>query len=134
MFRSVASKLFAVGSRCHSSFLKTYQWFEQPSAFHGVFVSNQFSTSCQAHGLMEFFDDQKYWKEGKVKHGREWKLDELRLKSNVDLHKLWFILLKERNMLLTMEEICKKESEVFPSPERLAKVFCIRLQVKRSHF
>lgn len=48
--------------------------------------------------------------------------DELRIKSNVDLHKLWFILLKERNMLLTMEHECNDKTELFPSPERIDKV------------
>lgn len=33
-----------------------------------------------------------------------------------------FVLLKERNMLLTMEESAKEETELFPSPERIDKV------------
>ena len=45
-----------------------------------------------------------------------------RLKSNGDLHKLWFVLLKERNMLMTMEEAYKEAVEKFPNPERLDKV------------
>lgn len=81
-----------------------------------------FSTTVQRHDLMEFFDDKNNLKEDKVKHGRPWTLDELRLKSNVDLHKLWYVLHKERNMLLTMEECYRKEVEPFPSPERIAKV------------
>lgn len=71
---------------------------------------------------MEFFDDKKNWGENEVKVGRAWRADELRIKSNSDLHKLWFILLKERNMLLTMEHECNDKMEVFPSPERLDKV------------
>jgi large subunit ribosomal protein L47 len=85
-------------------------------------TSKLFSTSLVRKDLMEFFDNKKNWNEKTVKHGREWRPDELRLKSNTDLHKLWFILLKERNMLLTMEEEYKRENLVFPSPERIAKV------------
>ena len=72
--------------------------------------------------LMEFFDVKKNWGENEVKHGRSWTLSELRIKSNQDLHKLWFILLKEQNMLLTMEEHAKEEHRLFPSAERVDKV------------
>lgn len=71
---------------------------------------------------MEFFDDEKNWGANQVKSGRSWTKDELRIKSNTDLHKLWYVLLKERNMLLTMEEDAKTECRLFPSPERLDKV------------
>jgi hypothetical protein len=33
-----------------------------------------------------------------------------------------FVLLKERNMLLTMEHECKEQAELFPNPERIDKV------------
>lgn len=71
---------------------------------------------------MEFFEEPKNWGEMEVKCGRAWNIDELRIKSNTDLHKLWYILLKERNMLLTMEHECNEKMELFPNPERLDKV------------
>ncbi|XP_053657857.1 39S ribosomal protein L47, mitochondrial [Anopheles marshallii] len=80
------------------------------------------STTVPRAELMEFFDDKKHWGEQEVKHGRGWTKDDLRIKSNSDLHQLWFVLLKERNMLLTMEHECKEKMELFPSPERLDKV------------
>ncbi|XP_075145905.1 mitochondrial ribosomal protein L47 [Haematobia irritans] len=81
-----------------------------------------FSTTHSKNDLMQFFDDPKNWPENEVKVGRAWKLDELRIKSNKELHQLWYILLKERNMLLTMEHECNEQMELFPSPERLDKV------------
>lgn len=81
-----------------------------------------FRTTSYCRSLDEFFDDPKNYGESIVRSGRPWRLDELRLKSNSDLHKLWFVLYKERNMLYTMQEACKKELEIFPSPERIDKV------------
>jgi large subunit ribosomal protein L47 len=72
--------------------------------------------------LEEFFDNPKNFGENEVKHGRSWTTDELRIKSSKDLHQLWYVLLKEKNMLLTMEHECKDKCHLFPSPERLDKV------------
>lgn len=47
------------------------------------------STTKGLNELMEFFDDEKNWGETEVKSGRAWRKDDLRLKSNTDLHKLW---------------------------------------------
>ncbi|KAF4521909.1 hypothetical protein B566_EDAN007464 [Ephemera danica] len=80
------------------------------------------SSSDAQTKLMQFFDDEKNWHVEEVRVGRSWTTDDLRIKSNEDLHKLWFVLLKERNMLLTMEHACKQEVELFPNPERLDKV------------
>lgn len=72
---------------------------------------------------MEFFDSADEMEKGKkLSVGRPWRVDELRIKSNEDLHKLWYVLLKERNMLLTTEEYHKEEYKEFPRPERIDKV------------
>lgn len=71
---------------------------------------------------MEFFDDKKNWGKNEVRVGRAWRIQELRIKSNSDLHKLWYVLLKERNMLKTMEHEAAERYELFPNPERIDKV------------
>jgi len=38
------------------------------------------------------------------------------------LHKLWYVLLKERNMLLTMREAYKIRHMELPNPERIDRV------------
>ncbi|KFD50856.1 hypothetical protein M513_08294 [Trichuris suis] len=81
-----------------------------------------FHCSSRLLDLSEFFDSPSNWDQQVVKTGRPWRKEELRIKSNSDLHKLWFVLLKERNMLLTMEHAAKVEVELFPCPERLDKV------------
>nr|SVE73813.1 EOG090X0DBE [Daphnia atkinsoni] len=80
------------------------------------------TTSFKQSNLMEFFDDPKNFGASEVKSGRSWSLDELRIKSNIDLQKLWFVLLKERNMLLTMEYNSREACHLFPSPERIDKI------------
>ncbi|KAK4880264.1 hypothetical protein RN001_008410 [Aquatica leii] len=88
-------------------------------------LRNQFrflSQTPSLRGLMEFFDDEKNWGESDVKSGRSWRKDDLRIKSNTDLHKLWYILLKEKNMLLTMEHEHNDQARLFPGPERIDKV------------
>uniref|UniRef100_A0A286X977 Large ribosomal subunit protein uL29m n=1 Tax=Cavia porcellus TaxID=10141 RepID=A0A286X977_CAVPO len=79
-------------------------------------------TTLSRKGLEEFFDDPKNWGQEKVKSGAAWTCQQLRNKSNEDLHKLWYILLKERNMLLTLEQEAKRQSSPMPSPEWLEKV------------
>lgn len=87
-----------------------------------VAVKRDFHTTHPAQDLMEFFDAKKNWSETNIRVGRAWRLDELRIKSNTDLHKLWYVLLKERNMLYTMEHECKEKVKLFPNPERIDKV------------
>ncbi|XP_052115329.1 uncharacterized protein LOC107478113 isoform X1 [Arachis duranensis] len=54
--------------------------------------------------------------------GRGWKASELRLKSWDDLHKLWYVLLKEKNMLMTQRQMLNSQNLRFPNPERIPKV------------
>ncbi|KAF2359586.1 Ribosomal protein L47 mitochondrial [Trinorchestia longiramus] len=89
-----------------------------------AFVYNRasFHSSITTRGMEEFFDVPKNWGKKEVKVGRAWRIGELRIKSNEDLHKLWYVLLKEQNMLLALEYACKQDHHVFPNPERLDKV------------
>lgn len=57
--------------------------------------------------------------------GRSWKATELRLKSWDDLQKLWYVLLKEKNMLMTQRQMLHAQNLRFPNPERLPKVWPI---------
>ncbi|XP_033095920.1 39S ribosomal protein L47, mitochondrial-like isoform X2 [Anneissia japonica] len=69
-----------------------------------------------------FFEEEDKRGERVIKHGRAWYAEELRQKDNVDLHKLWYVLLIERNLLLTLEEESDRLEKHMPSPERLEKV------------
>ncbi|KAM9848736.1 large ribosomal subunit protein uL29m isoform 1-T1 [Aulostomus maculatus] len=79
-------------------------------------------TTTSRRGLEEFFDYPDNWGERAVKSGGPWTAKQLRKKSNEDLHKLWYVLLKEKNMLLTVEQESKRERVSMPSPERIRKV------------
>ncbi|KAI5329865.1 hypothetical protein L3X38_029262 [Prunus dulcis] len=73
--------------------------------------------------LEEFFEaDRSQDEEKPVVYGRSWKASELRLKSWDDLNKLWFVLLKEKNMLMTQRQMLQAQNLRFPNPERLPKV------------
>lgn len=54
--------------------------------------------------------------------GRAWRATELRLKSFEDLHALWFVLLKERNMLATQAAEAKRQMVPFMGDHRVEKV------------
>ncbi|XP_035508910.1 39S ribosomal protein L47, mitochondrial [Morone saxatilis] len=79
-------------------------------------------TTISRRGLEEFFDLPENWGEATVKSGAPWTAKQLRTKSNEDLHKLWYVLLKEKNMLLTLEQEARRQRVQMPSPERLRKV------------
>jgi len=72
--------------------------------------------------LWDFFDDPNNYGKDKIKTGCAWSKDLLRKKNAVELHQLWFVLLKERNMLQTQEYFCMDNDEPIPGPDRLDKV------------
>ncbi|KAJ8431697.1 hypothetical protein Cgig2_022319 [Carnegiea gigantea] len=73
--------------------------------------------------LEEFFEaDRSADDDKRVVYGRSWKASELRHKSWDDLHKLWYVLLKEKNMLMTQRQMLNAQNLRFPNPERISKV------------
>mmetsp|Transcript_20538 Transcript_20538/g.44576 ORF Transcript_20538/g.44576 Transcript_20538/m.44576 type:complete len:253 (+) Transcript_20538:137-895(+) len=53
--------------------------------------------------------------------GRSWSVKELRRKSYDDLHKLWYVLYKEVNMLLTESNLARRHSYEMIQPDRRRK-------------
>jgi large subunit ribosomal protein L47 len=74
------------------------------------------SARLARRGLEEFQD-----KSADV-YGRAWKASELRTKSFDDLHKLWYVLLKEKNMLMSLKHEAKRTSQEVPNFGRLKMV------------
>ncbi|KAH9619238.1 hypothetical protein KSS87_023717 [Heliosperma pusillum] len=80
------------------------------------------STSVR-NPLEEFFELERTVDDDKrLVYGRSWKASELRLKSWDDLNKLWYVLLKEKNMLMTQRQMLNAQNLRFPNPERVSKV------------
>jgi len=57
-----------------------------------------------------------------LKTGRSWRAEELRLKHHGDLHKLWYVLLKEKNKLKSDFLMCKQLGQVFYGHSDLGKI------------
>ena len=91
------------------------------------------SPTSDAHGsspLDAFRDPVDRQTRTTVPVGRPWSVQELRRKSYDDLHKLWYVLYKEKNMLLTEQQLSRTRQLVFPQPERLKKVKRSMQQIK----
>jgi len=59
---------------------------------------------------------------GRTTVGREWEARELRLKSFDDLHGLWYVLLREKNMLQTEKFLAKANRTKMRAMHRIGKV------------
>ncbi|CAL9089917.1 unnamed protein product [Musa textilis] len=103
-----------------------------------AYKSESFATSAAAaavdsarkaqNPLEEFFEaDRSTDEEKPVVYGRGWKASELRLKSWDDLQKLWYVLLKEKNMLMTQRQMLNAQNLRFPNPERIPKSIIFHL-------
>ncbi|KEY71454.1 hypothetical protein S7711_03521 [Stachybotrys chartarum IBT 7711] len=73
-----------------------------------------------SHGLWGFFPEpgKALWTpEETVEHGRAWTVEELRKKSWDDLHSLWWVCCRERNMLATSKNFLEREKIGFGDHE-----------------
>jgi len=76
------------------------------------------------HGLWDFFADRKTVAappEDDAKHGRAWMVEELRAKSWDDLHRLWWVCVKERNRIATASWERKRSNLGFGKAEAQAR-------------
>eukprot|EP00904_Undaria_pinnatifida_P013989 jgi/Undpi1/9720/HiC_scaffold_27.g12176.m1 len=72
---------------------------------------------------LEDFRDPEIVKAGDVPIvGRHWTVPELRRKSFEDLHKLWFVLYKEKNMLMSELALTRRSKVPIPAGDRRQKV------------
>ena len=76
------------------------------------------NTTPQVLGLEELTPDPETYPMA----GRAWKASELRLKSQEDLRKLWFVLMKERNLLETERAEARAQQIAMRNPSRIRKV------------
>ncbi|CAI2299467.1 unnamed protein product [Caenorhabditis sp. 36 PRJEB53466] len=101
-------------------------WRNLPNLVSSALRSQNVAATRFSSAMKQFFDDEANFGKAelrpKYRPGRSWTEDELRLKSNSDLHKLWYVCLKERNMLITMKKAHISRARNLPNPERIDRV------------
>ena len=75
--------------------------------------------ALSAHTKMAFLSEEE---QKDAVTGREWEAQELRLKSFEDLHGLWYVLLKEKNMLQTEKYVARANRVKMRSAWRIGQV------------
>lgn len=88
------------------------QWYEKRSEFN---LKGRDSDTGTLDWFLPTMDENKIV-------GRAWFAKELRIKSFEDLHKLWWVLVRERNMLESIRFQCRAEKRLMPNYQRLVKV------------
>ncbi|XP_078436933.1 ribosomal protein L29 family protein [Wolffia australiana] len=105
------------------SFLAAAAKSESFSGSVAAAASSTATLRAPRNPLEEFFElDRNPEDETPVVYGRSWKASELRLKSWSDLQKLWYVLLKEKNMLMSQRQMLNAQNLRFLNPERIPKV------------
>ncbi|KAK3390486.1 mitochondrial 39-S ribosomal protein L47 (MRP-L47)-domain-containing protein [Podospora didyma] len=85
------------------------------------------------HGLWDFFLDRQTVAQAPgedVKHGRGWTVEELRHKSWDDLHRLWWVCVKERNRIATANWERNKSKLGFGESESKARDMAVRTTMR----
>ncbi|CAI5961852.1 unnamed protein product [Closterium sp. NIES-65] len=82
--------------------------------------------SEQQSGLADFFE-QGRTPDAPVTTGRGWQAWELRHKSFEDLHGLWYVLLKEKNLLYSQKQMLQSQGRRMVQPHRIRLVSSLAL-------
>eukprot|EP00842_Homolaphlyctis_polyrhiza_P005763 jgi/Hompol1/6188/HPOL_004098-RA len=92
-----------------------------------------FASTPTALGLEEFFENGRgwIWNEKEQPHGRAWQSAELRNKSFDDMHKLWWVCIKEQNKLCSQQEEARRFNMFFPHKERLRELRLTMARIKQ---
>ncbi|GJP29682.1 hypothetical protein CLOM_g19627 [Closterium sp. NIES-68] len=81
-------------------------------------------------GLADFFEQDRT-ADAPVTTGRGWQAWELRHKSFEDLHALWYVLLKEKNLLYSQKQMLQSQGRRMVQPHRIRLVKASMCRIKQ---